>query len=723
MHDLPAAIASRYKAIKIIGKGGFSTVWHCVQIDLERPVALKVLSEKALADQESVARFRHEAKVASNIDHPAVVSVLDFGVDGNIGYLAMPLIEGCTLRQMIRKGPLPVGLAMLVGIGLADALAEIHRGGVIHRDLKPENVLLADNERPMLTDFGISKSAGSVVQTREGIIFGTPGYVAPEQLEHEQAGPASDQYSLGVILFEMLAGRRPFKGETPAEEAMERVKKAPLDLQNAAPGIDPAVAACVMKMLGREPSDRFADMREVHRNLQVITMKLSPEDREEMAARPKTSAAIPLAGQNLNPSGSHKTPRKSGSSSHRVSRLQRTSSLTSLPVASLEVQMPRSGISPFRMLGAIFAGSVILALAGIAFLRDPTSEVRHVVNLARSGAGTSTLATAGETGTVVVSPPVTSRSPDVLPEAFPRIVQPDCARLESDGAIITARDSARCEVHRWFAAWDAHLGRPLAGDFALAVDEVADETAALALLERFESPMALRAGKALAYLREDEGAQQPERLDAGLLILRKLRAHTACIWRAYGARLPLGVKMPHPRLFIVPLAEFLPAWEGLWKLVQGGGWTEQAAVLGEWLAFNRTLRESRIEWSQEFPRLPLPGAEKQGGLIEQHLGYVLTRIWSLRRRKDPEVLDLWLKSRDRLEQKAAEMESKELATLRTWMALEGCLIRLVLKDLGEAMKLAGEARQALEACSDEPGAELLGISGWPEWRQLGSLGR
>ncbi|MBI3893392.1 MAG: serine/threonine protein kinase, partial [Candidatus Wallbacteria bacterium] len=284
MTDFPESIAKKFRPVKILGEGGFGTVWHAVQIDLNRPVALKVLSDKALCDADAVARFRHEALVASKISHPGVVPVLDYGGEGTHGYIALPLIDGCTLRGRIRQGPMPTQQAMLVAITLADALAEIHRQGIIHRDLKPENVLMENRERPLLTDFGISKSAGSAVQTREGIIFGTPGYVSPEQLEHEKACMASDQFSLGVIVYEVLTGRRPYTGDTPAEEAMARVKVPPHPIRSLLPRLAPEVAEVIMKMLSRLPEQRYKDMRTVHRTLQVAALKATASEKEAAPA-------------------------------------------------------------------------------------------------------------------------------------------------------------------------------------------------------------------------------------------------------------------------------------------------------------------------------------------------------------------------------------------------------------------------------------------------------
>lgn len=279
MSDLPFELAQKYRPVKLLHKGAFGTVWHAVQLDSDRPVALKFLSEALLTDENAVARFRHEAEVASRIHHPAVVPFLDFGITADAGYIVFPFVEGCTLREKILAGPLPAWPSLLIAIPLADALAELHRHGVIHRDLKPENVLLAGREQPMLTDFGISKSASSTAHTLEGVVLGTPGYVAPEQLVEQQASPLSDQFSLGVILFEMLAGRRPYPAETPAAEALAHVESSAMPIRSLLPALAPGIAEVVMRMLQKNPADRFRSMREVHRVLQLAAQRMPLSER------------------------------------------------------------------------------------------------------------------------------------------------------------------------------------------------------------------------------------------------------------------------------------------------------------------------------------------------------------------------------------------------------------------------------------------------------------
>ncbi|MBI2943884.1 MAG: serine/threonine protein kinase [Candidatus Wallbacteria bacterium] len=715
MTDFPVAISRKYRPVKILGEGGFGTVWQAVQLDLNRPVALKVLSEKALTDADAVARFRHEALVASKINHPGVVAVLDYGVEGSLGYIALPLIDGCTLRDRIRQGPMPTSQAMLVAIALADALAEIHRQGVIHRDLKPENVLMENRERPLLTDFGISKSAGSSVQTREGIIFGTPGYVAPEQLEHEKASPASDQFSLAVIVYELLTGRRPFTGDTPAEEAMARVKSPPYPIRSLLPRLAPEVAEVLMKMLARDPGQRYKDMRAVHRALQVAALKATASEKEpappDRQGRRTTGSMAAVPG----PDSSQDTP--GGARMSRSLQAPMTVSMTRIPAASRPARYESdSRRSLPRALVAAAAVLLVLAAAASAWLLRPRDTAAPPPAVAVS------------TPEVPAQPPPTSPPPPpaaaelVLPAVYPRIASPDCAKLEGKGGHITPLDVARCEVRRWFSAWDKVAGRTVGGHFSLVVAVKKASKDASTLLELFESAPARRALEALAYLRDSAECQAVERFDAGVVLIRAHAAHAACLWNAFGANLGPDAKFPFPNLFSLPAGGFYSAWERQWKLASG--WEQQASALGEWVTFHRALEEERILWTPGTAHASALGGATAQSLLREDLGYVMTRLWRLRTRgQHAEALALWTQAESKLRADGPGMAAGKRSTLSAWVYLEGFLLAIFSKNLGAAQLHAAEARKALALCREDRGAARLAIAGWGEWKQLGSLGQ
>jgi serine/threonine protein kinase len=729
--ELPPGISKKYRAIRVLGVGGFGTVYEAVQEGLERTVALKVLSDKAFADQDAVGRFIHEAHVASRISHPNVVSLLDFGVDGEVGYIAFPLVEGCTLRDKIRLGPMATGPAMLIGIGLADALAEIHRQGVIHRDLKPENVLLDEKGRPMLTDFGISKSAESAVKTREGIIFGTPGYVAPEQLEQERASPLSDQFSLGVIIFEVLSGRRPYAGDTPAEEAMARIKQPPMHIRSLLPKIDSGVASVVMLMLARKPEDRYKDLRSVHRALQLAAVKLPMEDPEDLSlpgqqlpllsSRRMAVVPAPAAGESLD-LGAHDTPVLKSSS--RISRVNQTAAIA------------RSGlskVSPWpaaltRQRLALAGGCAALAVFGGCCLwwrsgpPEPAEPAKPPVVASQPPGGPSTAPEETRNGAAQV-PAAVARS--AAPVSFRRLIFPDCARLgTTEEGTQETLDAKRCKVRRWLESWRETCGHPVPGDFVLAVRERRSPAAALPMLELFESAPAMEAATALASLREAGELGEPERVDAGLLLLKKHTGHAAWVWKAFGSGLAQDAQFTFPKLFHVAVSEFYPDWNHLWQVARTATWEDRAAALSEWVSFHRALDEERVAWSKEAPRHNALGELMSVDLAREDPGFALTRLWRLRLQGQFRLaMPLWKRASERLERASPSMQEGERLTMRAWMAFEGCLLGLAVRDLGMALRLSTHGKKLMGQCEADPGARTLGLAAWPEWPQVESVGR
>ncbi len=724
--ELPPGISKKYRAVRVLGVGGFGTVYEAIQADLERTVALKVLSDKAFADQDAVGRFIHEAHVASRISHPNVVSLLDFGVDGEVGYIAFPLIEGSTLRDKIRLGPMATGPAMLIGIGLADALAEIHRQGVIHRDLKPENVLLDEKGRPMLTDFGISKSAESAVKTREGIIFGTPGYVAPEQLEQERASPLSDQFSLGVILFEVLSGRRPYAGETPAEEAMARIKQPPVHIKNLLPRIDAGVASVVMQMLARNPADRHKDLRSVHRALQLAAVKLPMEDTENLSIPGQplpllssrrlqaVPAAPPAESQDTD---EHITPVLKSSS--RISKVSQTTSIARSGLPKVGPTLTAS--MPAKQTLALAGGGLALVLLGAALLwwsggRQTVPEPAPIAN--QPAGNGSTAPTTAPTGPLQVTPPAARAS---APVSFRQLRLPDCSGKTAPADPL---DSQRCKVRRWLESWRQACGHPVPGDFVLAVRERRSPAATLPMLELFESALASEATTALAVLRDTEGVEMRERIDAGLLLLKKHTGHAAWVWRAFGTGLAPDARFTFPKLFQVALAEFYPDWNRSWQLARGGSWESRAITLGEWVSFHRALDEERVAWSKEAPRHNALGELMGVDLGKEETGFALSRIWRLRLQGQFRLaMPLWKHASEKLERDAPMMQEGERLTMRAWMAFEGCLLGLAVRDLGMALRLSSYGKKLMGQCEADPGARTLGLAAWPEWPQVESVGR
>src|SRR3954452_18976237 len=230
-------------------------VWLAEDTHLQRQVALKILHRRFLQDQEFVGRFQREAEHAAGLTHPNIVAVYDRGSDGDVNYIAMRYVQGPTLKELIDRGLSPDQAVALVRQGVEGARFA-HRNGIVHRALKPQNVIVDEEGKAVVTDFGIARAGISDI-TQTGSVMGTPQYLSPEQAQGFEVTAVSDLYSIGVILYEALCGRVPFEGESAVAVAMKQVSETPLRPSSINPQISPALDAVVMRALEKEPGNRF----------------------------------------------------------------------------------------------------------------------------------------------------------------------------------------------------------------------------------------------------------------------------------------------------------------------------------------------------------------------------------------------------------------------------------------------------------------------------------
>ncbi|WP_320775179.1 Stk1 family PASTA domain-containing Ser/Thr kinase [Streptomyces sp. CRN 30] len=253
----------RYRIDARIAVGGMATVYRAVDTRLDRVLALKVMHPTLAADGTFVDRFIREAKSVARLDHPNVVGVFDQGTDGSYVYLAMEYVAGCTLRDVLReRGALQPRAALDILEPVLAALGAAHRAGFVHRDMKPENVLIGDDGRVKVADFGLVRAVDTVTSTT-GAVLGTVSYLAPEQLEHGTADTRVDVYACGVVLYEMLTGAKPHSGETPAQllyQALHTDVPAP---SAAVPGLAPELDELVVSASARDPESRPHDAVEL----------------------------------------------------------------------------------------------------------------------------------------------------------------------------------------------------------------------------------------------------------------------------------------------------------------------------------------------------------------------------------------------------------------------------------------------------------------------------
>ncbi len=257
----PGERLDRYEIVEAIGHGAFSDVYLAVDPDGGR-VVLKCPHEGIIGDVATFDRFRREMEIARRLDHPGIQHSLDPGGDRTRPYLVMEYIEGETLREhLARRGRLPIAEAVAIVDQLADAMGYAHRQGVTHRDLKPENVLVTAEGRPVVTDFGIALMSGARRLTWRWLTsqIGTPDYMAPEQVQGERGDARTDVYALGVILFELLAGRVPWEGDNPLSIMNQAVTRPAPSLLELDPSIPPPLDAIVRKCIRKDPAERYPD--------------------------------------------------------------------------------------------------------------------------------------------------------------------------------------------------------------------------------------------------------------------------------------------------------------------------------------------------------------------------------------------------------------------------------------------------------------------------------
>ncbi|MHB8797220.1 MAG: protein kinase domain-containing protein [Thermoanaerobaculia bacterium] len=262
LESLRPLLADRYRIDGELGRGGYAVVYRAWNLRLERAEALKVLSPKRGDDDDFAPRFMQEVRLAAGLEHPSIVKVYDFGESGGAIWYSMQLVDGQSLAVRLRRsGVLSAPEAARLAVPLLDALAYSHGRGIVHRDIKPENVLLDGDGRPYLTDFGIAKSAGSLVKTQTGFLMGTPAYVSPEQAQAKPLDGRTDLYALGITLYRIVSGRFPFEAPDPLGAVVLRLTQPPRPLADVLPAADPGFTAIVMRALERDPSSRWESAR------------------------------------------------------------------------------------------------------------------------------------------------------------------------------------------------------------------------------------------------------------------------------------------------------------------------------------------------------------------------------------------------------------------------------------------------------------------------------
>jgi non-specific serine/threonine protein kinase len=382
----PGDLISHYRVVGRIGAGGMGVVYHGEDPRLGRPVAIKVLPAGVL-DEDAVARFRREARAASALNHPHICTVYDVGDHEGAPFLVLEFLEGETLADRLRHGPLPVDPALDLAAQVADALATAHAAGIVHRDIKPGNLFVTRRGDAKVLDFGLAKHAeapheddetraGSAQLTVAGTTMGTVAYMSPEQARAEAVDGRSDLFSLGVVLYEMLTGRRPFDGPSPGVIFSEILTRTPAPPSQLVPGLAPDLDRVVLRALEKDRELRYQTAADLRADLRRLRGAIASARTVDPAARPVV-AVMPLA----NLSAEVDEYFADGLTEDIITNLARFRDLSVIGGAST-VQIKGLGLEPRQVCERVEAGYLVQGS-----VRRAAGRVRISVQLVDGGSG------------------------------------------------------------------------------------------------------------------------------------------------------------------------------------------------------------------------------------------------------------------------------------------------------------------------------------------------
>ena len=261
-------ISDRYQIIKAIGEGGMANVYLAYDTILDRDVAVKVLRGDLANDEKFVRRFQREALSASSLTHPNIVEVYDVGEDHGMYYIVMEYVEGRHLKDLIKKrGKLTTSEVIDIMLQITDGMSVAHDSYIIHRDIKPQNIMILENGLVKIMDFGIAMALNSTQLTQTNSVMGSVHYLPPEQASGKGATLQSDIYSMGIVMYELLTGKLPYKGDNAVEIALKQLKEPLPDIREELPNIPQSIENIIIKATAKNPKNRYADAREMHEDL------------------------------------------------------------------------------------------------------------------------------------------------------------------------------------------------------------------------------------------------------------------------------------------------------------------------------------------------------------------------------------------------------------------------------------------------------------------------
>lgn len=290
-------LGERYRIYERIGIGGMASVYRAQDTHLGREVAIKIIHESLSGDEVFLNQFRNEAHAAANLNHPNIVAVHDIGEWEGRYFMVMEYVEGQTLKEIIlsykdKEENMPVERMLGIAIQICKGMGYAHRSGLVHCDMKPQNILVSPDDRAKITDFGISRAVSEATRTGSDVVWGTPQYFSPEQAAGDPPSPASDVYSIGIMMFEMLGNTLPFKGDSPTAIALKHLQSPPPHIRSINKKVPPQMAQIVHKVLAKEPSGRYRTAGQLERILETY-LKQSQEATSPFLESLKAKSASP----------------------------------------------------------------------------------------------------------------------------------------------------------------------------------------------------------------------------------------------------------------------------------------------------------------------------------------------------------------------------------------------------------------------------------------------
>ena len=337
-----ALLGARYRLDELLASGGMAQVWLGTDEVLRRAIAVKILHQHLAADETFVTRFRHEAIAVARLSHPAIVNVYDTCSDDGIEAIVMELVRGQTLRQRLDEGPVDPWVAANIAAQVAGALSVAHAAGLVHRDIKPANILLSEDGRVKVGDFGIAKAAESADLTQEGSFLGTAKYLAPEQVEAKPVDGRTDLYSLGIVLYEMLCGRVPFEADSSSSTALARLHSEPQRPRLVKAGVPRELEAVTMRLLARDPAGRYPTATDARAALLGAGADDRASSADSTMAEAPSAATLPAPPGGGHPGGWSTPP--AGTSAARFADSERRWLVPTLLVVLVAVALGVGGL-------------------------------------------------------------------------------------------------------------------------------------------------------------------------------------------------------------------------------------------------------------------------------------------------------------------------------------------------------------------------------------------